>query len=192
MIDAPDALIVERPYDWSIVTMITVLLFGSFWNSIVGVFVVQLIKGQPPGGMWWFLLVFMIPHELVGLSMIVAFIGELLGPVRKRVWEISNDRLVRRFCVAMFQWTTPYDPTSIATVRRQEVTLAGLAKYAGRVGNNYNRQQALDALKLQGPFELAFLDAADKPVLTIPHLTELEADVIERALRSRVPRWFGS
>ncbi len=190
VIEAPDALLIERPYDWAIGKMVTVLLFGAFWNGVVSVFVTQLVKGQPPGGMWWVLLVFLIPFELIGVFLIVGFIGELLGPVRKKVWEVSSDRLVSRSCVAMFGWTTQHDPTSITTVRRQEITLAGLAKYAGRVGNNDSRQQALDALKLQGPYELAFLDAADKPVLTIPFLTELEADAIEQSLRMRVPRWY--
>ena len=194
VIEAPDALLIEQPYAWSISKMVTVLLFGAFWNGVVGVFVTQLVSGQPPGGMWWFLLVFLIPFELVGLLLIVGFIGELLGPVRKQVWEISSDRLVQRSCVAMFGWTTPIDAASITTVRRQDITLTGLSKFAGKVGGAeaqaLAKAQALQDLKKLGPYELAFLDAADKPMLTIPFLTELEADAIERALRSRVPRWY--
>jgi hypothetical protein len=192
VIDAPDALIVERPHDWGFGKMFTVLFIALFWNSIVGVFIMQLIKGQPPGAMWWFVLVFLIPFELIGLLVIVGFIGEVLGPVRKRVWEISNDRLLRRSCVAIFSWTTRYDAAAIAAVRRQEITLGGMSKYAGKLGNNDTRAEALRALRQQGAYELVFLDAADKPVLTITQMTELEADAIERPLQQRVPRWYGN
>lgn len=192
VIDALDALLIERPYDWAIGKMATILFVALFWNGIVGVFITQLVKSQPPGAMWWFLLVFLIPFELIGLLMIIGFVGELLGPVRKQVWELSNDRLLRRSCVAMFNWTTNYDAATIASVRRQEITLTGMSKYAGKLGDNDTRAEALRALRQQGAYELVFLDAADKPVLTITQMTELEADAIERPLRMRVPRWYGN
>jgi hypothetical protein len=163
-------------------------------------FLTALVKGQPPGARWWFNLVFLIPFELIGLSLVVWFVAELLGPVRKQVWEISSDRLVRRSCVAMFGRTTQYDPTSITTVRREEmaltesvkVKLLGVPMFTVTAGNDHDRHRKLQALKQQGAYNLVFLDAANKPVLTILFLTELEAGAIERALRSRVPRWFGS
>jgi hypothetical protein len=55
------------------------LIFAVFWNSIVGVFLFQLVKGFMSGRPEWFLFFFMIPFVLVGLGLVWGVIYYLLA-----------------------------------------------------------------------------------------------------------------
>ena len=54
--------------------LIGVLFFALFWNGIVSVFVVNIIKHWRAGPVEWFLAVFMVPFVLIGLGMIGAVV----------------------------------------------------------------------------------------------------------------------
>jgi len=81
------------------------ILFATvFWNGIVGVFVAGLLGFLPDGnkggfadGMsWWCLFFFLIPFELIGLLLILAFIGVLLEPFRLTRWIFQRAAVIHR------------------------------------------------------------------------------------------------
>lgn len=80
------------------------LFINCFWNGIVGVFVGLLLgfspdgKEQgPKGSEWWFLFLFLIPFELVGLALIAGLIAALAEPVRRTSWTFARNAVRYRF-----------------------------------------------------------------------------------------------
>jgi len=59
--------------------LIAVILIALFWNGIVSVFVVQVIKGWRSGHAELFLTVFMIPFVLVGLGLLGGIVYSFLA-----------------------------------------------------------------------------------------------------------------
>jgi hypothetical protein len=57
----------------------TAIIFALFWNGIVSVFVIQILKSWRSGPFEWFLAFFMIPFVLIGLGIIVACVYFLLA-----------------------------------------------------------------------------------------------------------------
>ncbi|MFK5923595.1 MAG: DUF3592 domain-containing protein [Verrucomicrobiota bacterium] len=58
---------------------LAVLIFALFWNGIVSVFLVQVVKGFQSGKGEWFMALFLIPFVLVGLVVILVFLYQLLS-----------------------------------------------------------------------------------------------------------------
>lgn len=50
--------------------LLGMLLFATFWNGIVSIFVFQVFKSWRSGNLEWFLALFMIPFVAVGLAMV--------------------------------------------------------------------------------------------------------------------------
>jgi hypothetical protein len=59
--------------------LIGAMIFALFWNGIVSVFVIHIIKSWRSGPFEWFLALFMIPFVLIGLGIIVASVYFLLA-----------------------------------------------------------------------------------------------------------------
>ena len=54
-----------------------VLFAAAFWNGIVSVFLVHLIKDWGSGGFSWFLAIFLTPFVIIGLGLIAGFLHQL-------------------------------------------------------------------------------------------------------------------
>lgn len=61
------------------------ILIACFWNGIVSVFVVIMIKAFRSGHPEWFLTVFLIPFELIGLSLIGYVIHQFMALFNPRI-----------------------------------------------------------------------------------------------------------
>jgi len=59
--------------------LIAVILIALFWNGIVSVFVVQVVKGWRSSHPEWFLTLFMIPFVLIGLVLLGGIVYSFLA-----------------------------------------------------------------------------------------------------------------
>jgi hypothetical protein len=59
--------------------LLVILVFALFWNGLVSVFLMHVIKGWRGGHLEWFLAIFLIPFVLVGLGLIAAVVYFFLG-----------------------------------------------------------------------------------------------------------------
>lgn len=75
-------------------------LFGLnvFWNGGLSVFVLLLagwdlnLKNAPPqGGEWWFMFVFLIPFEIIGLLMLMSLLVAVMEPFRRTTLRVERD-----------------------------------------------------------------------------------------------------
>lgn len=86
-----------RRNTFSLFMFVSSLFPTLFWNGIVSVFVLILCGVLPltepmPRGMWWFMFFFLIPFELIGLSMIWSVLKALLPSQDITKWTFSLGR----------------------------------------------------------------------------------------------------
>jgi hypothetical protein len=74
---APGESLRLAPGKGRLLKVVGVLFAAAFWNGIVSVFLVHLIKDWGNGGFSWFLAVFLTPFVLIGLGLIAAFLHQL-------------------------------------------------------------------------------------------------------------------
>ncbi len=84
---------------FSLAAVLVILGVCLFWNGIVSVFLLSAFDigfQGPKGGERWFLLLFLIPFELIGLAMLGGLVLTLLEPFRVTRWRIARDAIVWR------------------------------------------------------------------------------------------------
>jgi len=72
------------------------LFFAAFWNGIVSIFVVHLVRGAMRNSFEWFLACFLIPFVLIGLGLIAFFVHSFLGLFAPRLMVTLS---TRRICL---------------------------------------------------------------------------------------------
>jgi len=78
--------------------LLGVILMAAFWNGLVSVFVIEMVKGWRAGSPDWFLTFFLVPFVLVGLGLIagIGYTGlALLNPrprltLSRRVYRLGE------------------------------------------------------------------------------------------------------
>jgi hypothetical protein len=163
---------------------------NAFWNGIVSVFVLVLCgampDGNPPeGAMWWGLLVFLIPFEVIGLLMFLAFLAALLEPVHRTVWHFTRRGIDHRqtWLGVGPHWTWDVESLDRIELRRD-------AK-RGRRGSPCADQSLAAVLRGEGRcYRLSLVDGSNAELCSISGLTEGEARWIgDIVLRERAV-WF--
>ena len=92
-----------------------IIFMAAFWNGIVSVFLVQVVKGFQSGSPEWFLTIFMIPFVLIGLGLIIAIPWTLLAltnPVPKLI--VDQDAIPLGGTLAL-RWALEGKPDRIKT-----------------------------------------------------------------------------
>jgi hypothetical protein len=113
---------IERSEDWdgttytrrgrfSLFTLAGITIAAVFWNGIVGIFILQQVQHFN-----WFMLFFMIPHEIIGLGIIVSWILVLVNPFRAERWTIGNGEVAARTSLFGLGWTRRWDPHDVGRV----------------------------------------------------------------------------
>jgi len=163
-----------------------VLFLNAFWNGIVGVFLSVLISGEGLDGDgelgWWFLFLFLIPFELIGLVLLVGLVFAILEPFRRTTWQFQRGMIIRR--MSWFglgkSWRSPVEQLDSIQLRcgdRSEIQSKKLAKPYFKLDQNQSHE---------APYRLAFVNTAGEDVCEIENLTEGEArwmaDVVYREL----------
>ena len=81
--------------DFSLGSLLGTAAICLFWNGIVGVFVYVLVTGEAEqdtgGNGFWFLFFFLIPFEVIGLGLLVAFLAVLVTPLTSRSWTFGSE-----------------------------------------------------------------------------------------------------
>ncbi len=71
--------VVLKPETSRIGRVIGMTFVCLFWNGIVGVFTYMEFRGGLTGGVSWFLTLFLIPFQLIGLGLLWAVVSSVLG-----------------------------------------------------------------------------------------------------------------
>jgi hypothetical protein len=182
------------------------LFICVFWNGIVGVFVAALLgftpdgnNAAPHGKEWWFLFLFLIPFEIIGLVIFVALLFALLEPVRRSRWIFHRNAIYRRTTWLGIGRSTRYDVKELDRLELRKCDpLGDLQDLEDPTEIVQARFEAAKQAK-QGvsqptgvTFNLALVDPADEDVCEIEGLSLAEAcwiaDVILRERRG----WFAT
>lgn len=190
-----------------------------FWNGIVGVFVGLLFGFTPDGRKdavqgfeWWFLFLFLIPFELIGLMIIGGLIAMLLEPVRRSRWILYRNAIAYRVAWLGIGRTWRYEITELDCLElRKQPT-----KKANDAQNNGGKPASSDATKtreglldeldeeetedesngdLMAPrtgnqYHLAFMDTQRREVCRIEYLTLGEACWMADVVLRERSGWF--
>jgi len=71
--------LVLRPGKGRMIKIVALLVFSLFWNGIISLFLVQIIKTFRSGHPDWFLTLFMSPFIIAGIAFILLFFHSLLA-----------------------------------------------------------------------------------------------------------------
>ena len=166
------------------------LLFGLlfvnlFWNGIVSVFVMGLFGGMKgeevlEGLEWWGMFVFLIPFEVIGLSMFGRLIFVLAEPFRRTCWRFERYQITRHI-----QW--PLIKRSKTWIVEQ------LDRIELRSGDAEEENQTITStLSSNSTNEsgLAFVSDDNADLCTFDDLTQGEALWIADVLLDERDDWF--
>jgi hypothetical protein len=188
LIEDPPTFAFRQNGRWNLGALAGVLFVNVFWNGIVSVFVMVLlgrmpIDNPPQGGEWWFLFVFLIPFEGIGLIMVALLVIVVLEPFRRTTWCFERDCIVCRWRWPVYCRTRAWE---VGGLDRLELRWAK--------GSDPRGRQAADiATTLTGPlsFELAVVSAVNVDLCTVASLTEGEARWMAGVILERRSEWFG-
>src|SRR5438132_4146267 len=91
---------------WHAQAIVMATFVTVFWNSIVGVFVVELCKQFN-----LFLAVFLVPFEVIGVLFAVYWLACLTGPAWRRRWIFRPHEIARRDSALGIAWQKGYPVT---------------------------------------------------------------------------------
>lgn len=145
-----------------------------FWNGIVSVFVMQLIEHFE-----WFLLLFLIPFEIIGLGLLIGWLVTLTSPFWRRTWTFRPGEVVKRFGIL-----------GIGRDRRYE--LLRLKQLELRRGANKRKgfQSTNEDQTPDRRYALALVNADGSDLATFDGLTEAEARWMADELFVDFRSWF--
>jgi hypothetical protein len=109
------------------------LIFTLFWNGIVSVFLVQIVRDFRAGNPSWFATIFLIPFELIGVGAVVGVGYFFLGLFNPRLKVTLDPGAVPLGGSARVEWKIDGDAARIRTLT---VTLEGREEATYRRGTN--------------------------------------------------------
>ncbi|MBX3413268.1 MAG: hypothetical protein KF708_11310 [Pirellulales bacterium] len=185
-----------------------ILALNLFWNTIVIVFALQLVKDFRLDHFF-----FLVPFAVIGLAMFVGWLAALLQPFFKERWRFTRAEIEHRFTVCWIgpRWRYNVIPLSHLELRRDEdskkpfwergkappdesgasegVVARRSARRAGMTGK-MRRPINLQPSQFGRDFMLVLVAADGEPLCTIKHLHEGEARWIADVLRGEFAGWF--
>jgi hypothetical protein len=137
-----------------------VMLIALFWDGLLSVFVREMISGFHHGHPQWFLVIFLVPFEIIGvvlLGMVVYYFLALLNP-RLRL-ELGSPT-ISLGAAAELRWTMS---GRVARIRELTVTLRGTeaVTYETKSGNETQTATAkntfyeMELLRTFNPYDMA-------------------------------------
>ena len=146
---------------------------ACFWNGGVVVFIASLLKDFN-----WFIFFFLIPFELVGLILLVAFLAVLFAPTIGLSWTFHQGELTESRHFLGFRRSRLIDPFSIRRV------VAGMGKPPAR------RTSMFQIASTSELYRIALVDRDEAEAAAFDGLTEMEAVTILHLLKSHHPGWL--
>jgi hypothetical protein len=133
-----------------------VTFINLFWNGVVSVFVMQLVKKFE-----WSLFFFLIPFEVIGFCMFLAWVAVLLAPFSCERWGIS-----------------PLEITSRYSMLTKRIESQDIGRIELRKSSNCNKLRPSHSgqdEESETPYSLGLIDREGRDFLVIGKLTEGEA-----------------
>jgi hypothetical protein len=165
---------------WSLAAIAALTLLNLFWNGILGLIICKQVQDSDR-----FLFFFMIPHEVIGLCFVAAWLLALTAPVWRLTWTFGERQITRRLfasdadaIVFDIGWNKRFDiqPPVRIELRTQE-------KQKG------SRSLWPLLSHPEGEYTLSFLGEKNKELLAINGLTEGDARWIADVLLRSFPSW---
>lgn len=154
--DMADASITLAPSHSPWGKLIGIIVFCLIWNGIVSVFVWQMIEGFRSGRPEWFLVVFLIPFELVGLGCIVGVFYQFLALFNPRYTMTLRPGRLYPGAVGQITWASSGRSDRVSELT---ITLVGEERATYRVGTDTKTATALfyemELMKTQDRYEIA-------------------------------------
>ncbi|GHT17737.1 hypothetical protein FACS1894189_4210 [Planctomycetales bacterium] len=177
-----DSLTFRKRGEFSTLSFLICTFLMLFWNGIVSLFFIQLWglmpnSEQPVGSIWWGLFFFLIPFEVIGLIIIVAWFGTILAPFTVIVWRVEKSQLIKRTTLfgAGFSKTFFLDDAELRMIDfdtqwNLQTGVQTREQLAERFGNRH----------------IVFVDSAHNEICSIPELTLAEAHwIADSILKAR-------
>lgn len=149
------------------------LFINCFWNGVVGVFVLGLLgvgDPVPPGPMWWGMLVFMIPFEVIGLAMFALLLLAVLEPIRTTTWRFDAGLAQNRVAWGGIGRSWTYEIEAIERIELRRVESVGAGSNLLDLRKSYHTLHRAGAT-----FEVGLVGKESTDVCLIRGLTEGEA-----------------
>jgi len=172
-----DGLVIERlqrPWKQQMGSFFGITFVMLFWNGIVSIFVWELLTNFN-----WFLAVFLLPFELVGLLFLWAWCASLLAPLMGDRWKLTRYELSRHRTLSGIPFHTPrYDIGALTRLKAQRTS-------------NMRQAQSQNSITLgpSGRYELLLLDDRGETLARIRKLTEGEARWIAGMMLQQFAAW---
>lgn len=163
---------------WSLATIGGATFLNLFWNGIVSVFVLELVRDFQ-----WLMFFFLIPFEAIGLAMFGAWVLALAAPACRERWTFGREEIAHRRSLFGLGWTRRYCAEPFDRIELHDrSTLSGASQQAA----------VIDMTDSGGDYLLSFISRDQRIVVQIKSLTEGEARwIADQVLRAR-PKWFQS
>lgn len=166
-------------------TAVGFLLFISlFWNGIVSVFVCALfglVGKSPQDSEWWWMFLFLIPFEVIGLIVLAGLLLVILEPVRRTSWKIGRWNIVCRLTWFGIGPAWDYSIERLARIQLNK-------KEPPR--KKYGKPATVPWKSADATYRLSFVDKSNREVCSIDSLTEGEAHWMADIIRRERLTWF--
>lgn len=186
-----DDLVLAKRGRWEAAAIGGMLFVTLFWNGIVSVFVAVLLglmpgEGAPEGAAWWFLFLFLIPFELVGLALIAGLAATIAAPFRREVWKFGRSEITHRVTCFGFGRTRSFEPPRDGRIEAMPMTVS--SDESPSLGSRTDDGSPLP-VAVTARFQVQIIDPRDVEVCTIASLTDLESRWIAELLRRERPEY---
>jgi hypothetical protein len=162
---------------WSLAAIGGMSFFFLFWDGVVGVFVYQLFQQFQ-----WFLCLFLVPFEAIGLVLFAAWFGTLTAPAWRRAWTFRGSEITRLFSGFGVGWAKRYEVDTLDRIELQR-----------RASGNAQAQEMSPNVLYQGAhYSLSLVRPDGTELLEVGGLTEGEARWMADVLFRDFPGWFPS
>jgi hypothetical protein len=186
-----DDLVLVKRGRWEAGAIGGMLFVTLFWNGIVSVFVAVLLglmpgEGAPDGATWWFLFLFLIPFELIGLALIAGLAATIAAPFRREVWKFGRSEITHRVTWFGIGRVKSFEPPRDGRIEAMPMTVS--SDESPSLGSRTDDGSPLPA-SLAARFQVQVIDSRDVEVCTIASLTDLESRWIAHLLRRERPEY---
>ncbi len=121
--------------------LVGVILIASFWNGIVSLFLWQMISGFRRGHPDWFLMLFLVPFELIGLGLLGFVVYQFLALFNPRPTLELSAGTVPLGGAAELRWTMS---GRVTRIREFTVTLRGTEEVTYQTKSGKETRTATD------------------------------------------------
>lgn len=188
-----DAEVFQHRGHWSPAKLGGLLFINLFWNGVVGVFLCVLFgvapinNGPLVGVQWWFLCIFLIPFEVIGLVMLYGLVHSLLEPFCTTRYRLERYAIITRTAILGIgrkrHW--PVDE-----IERLEVRMGNAVSRSSRAKFQMTMGVGADDDDAPSEAEIALVNHYQTDACVLGPMSPGEAEWMGSLIRRERPDWF--